>query len=259
MLSDRLSSEFETPGDRNAIETCLANVRKASVYICIVSERYGATLSAPYCDVSATHLEYRTARDADKPVHFYVRDSVVGAYEGHSSGLDVGLRSFLDERQADARSNWRWPFSNSVDLKDRIAFDLKTQSRRILLRRMIEQGQAPVLNLSSAGLVASMTKHILRLRIQNVGAMPAFAVRLRDPKGGWHTVGDLLSSRDPGVCELAMGHMIRPENFPFAVQYATVLGDLLEDGWEYEYESMSKASLRRRTRTIVEGRYFEIV
>jgi len=75
ILSDSLSSEFQTQHDSNSIETCLANVRNCDEFLIILSNRYGPSLgTSGFDDFSATHLEYIEAVKHKKPVHMFVRD-----------------------------------------------------------------------------------------------------------------------------------------------------------------------------------------
>src|SRR5262245_34129829 len=75
-LSDLKESDFETPGDHvgNSIETCLVNLRACDVVVFVLSQRYGPFLKRGYGDLSATHVEYREARNHKKRILFYIRD-----------------------------------------------------------------------------------------------------------------------------------------------------------------------------------------
>ena len=44
IMSDSLDSEFQVLQRQNSIETCLANVREADVFVIILSSRYGGFL-----------------------------------------------------------------------------------------------------------------------------------------------------------------------------------------------------------------------
>jgi hypothetical protein len=57
-------------------------VWKCPVFICVLLQSYGPRLrGVGFDDVSATHLEYRTAREAKSAIHFYLRDRLLGEYE----------------------------------------------------------------------------------------------------------------------------------------------------------------------------------
>ncbi len=158
LLSDRPSSEFEVVPDANSIETCLANVRDADAFVCILSQRYGPSLKdSGYDDVSATYLEWREAKDAGKPIYMYVRDRLEGehaVWKRNPSGVNLAwtkdpeIFDFLEEHRQlvakEPRSNWYWTFRDSVELKQRLSADLGGFSRQTLLKRMMEEGVLPI-------------------------------------------------------------------------------------------------------------------
>ncbi len=252
VLSDRPSSDFEAPGDQDSISTCLVNVRKCPIFICVLSQRYGPSLGkVGFDDVSATHLEYREARKASARILFYVRDRLDAEYalwranRENAAGLnfrwvtnskDYGLFELIrehDDLQKDGPSNWKWPFRDSVELKARIANDLGQQSRKLLMRRMLEGGQIPVMSISplfATGPHAS-------LRLHNVGPVTGFELQARFAGvGDWTRLGDL-----PAGAHLESSlRMASPANtvlMPIAVRYRTLAGDVLEQRFEWHNEN----------------------
>lgn len=169
IMSDRASSDFVVDPRVDSIETCLVNVRDADEFICIVCHRYGGPLGASgFEDLSATHLEYREAKKAGKPIRFYVRDKTeadFGTWKRMKGDAALklawvkdprqhGLFDLLEEHrtlQAGAPStNWYWTFRDSVDLKQRLTTDLGRTSRTATLRRLLERGSLPHVQLTTA-------------------------------------------------------------------------------------------------------------
>jgi len=258
VLSDRPSSDFEAPGDRDSIETCLVNVRRCPVFICVLSQRYGPRLGkVGFDDISATHLEYREARKVDARIYFYVRDRLDADYEiwrANPMATDLRFRWVKDPRdfglfplirehddlKKDGASNWKWPFRDSLDLKARLGFDLKARSRKLLLRKMLEGGQVPAMSLSPV----SAAGPEISLDCRNVGPTTAFDVAVRFAQvSEWTHLGDFpggynrrqaLRMPSPGAT-----HM------PIEVRYSTLAGDVLEQMLEWRNES-NKISIRRK-------------
>ena len=189
-------SLFENPGPAfqlqptNSIDTCLVNVRDSSVFLCIVSQRYGAKLGKyGFADISATHLEYREARKAGIPIIFFVRDRALADYEAWRRATDRSafrgsfvkqdaddkyhLLEFIDEHcqlTGGANNNWRIVFSTSVDLKVRVAQVLQKESLRAILKQLREQGLLPWITiLVGIDKGAERTKFVVR----NLGKSPA--------------------------------------------------------------------------------------
>jgi hypothetical protein len=164
VLSDQPPSDFTLNPSVNSIETCLVNLRTCDAVLVVLSQRYGPSLGAAgYPDISATHLEYREARDCGLPIFFYVRDRLEADYSywkkngRPDSGLTVSwvrdqdqrLFKFMDEHSklmAGAQNtNWYWTFRDSVDLKERVQRDLREHASKALLRRLIDAGRLPFL------------------------------------------------------------------------------------------------------------------
>jgi hypothetical protein len=164
-LSDAPGSAFDVAAGTNSIEACLANVSKCPTFICILNQRYGPTLEKyGYPDISATHLEYRTAYDAGKRILVYVRDRAVGDYgvwrkaSAAGGGIpklpwiqekDYGLFKLLDEHTQPRANNWYWTFASSVDLKERVSLDLRGAIAHTRLQHALETDRLPLIVLKA--------------------------------------------------------------------------------------------------------------
>ena len=195
VLSDSATSDFRVCPDRNSIESCLVNVRASDYLIVILSRRYGPSLAAAdFDDLSATHLEYRTAIADRKPVLFYVRDRLEAEYSAwhrNKGQLDLTwidvtkdsrIFELIEEHKrlstAKVRSNWFQTFRTSVDLKNLIHRDLQLPASRASLERAIQQNHIPLLS----GTVKIMHnrpnfgKFMPTFRFANMGTVPAYNV-----------------------------------------------------------------------------------
>lgn len=190
ILSDSLTSEFEVQPDKNSIETCLVNVRKSNVVVIILSQRYGGSLEkVGYGDISATHLEYKTAIENNIPVYFYVRDRFEADYNTYEDNpkaklkwvkeeKDKPLFAFFKEHEKLSKkkktNNWYYPFSNSIELKERLRIDLKKYSGNAILANLTKNGQSPCVTINLSGhWVANSKKLFMSLELQNIGNTPA--------------------------------------------------------------------------------------
>ena len=204
LLSDAPESDFEVVSDgaTNSIETCLANVRRADLVIFVLSQRYGGVLKPPFPTISATHLEYRTAVEAKKPRHFYVRDRLLGEfnywnkngrkadYQGTwiKSASDHGLFTLFAEHMQlirDGRAehnNWFDSFTDSVELRALIRRRLAGPAARATAEQLAREGQVPFVVIThqhahpaSEGFQMS-GKTCFTFDLSNLGPVPAFAV-----------------------------------------------------------------------------------
>ena len=158
VMSDRPSSEFSVLPDANSIESCLANVRASDFFVIILSQRYGPSLAkCGYPDLSATHLEYKEAKEAKKPVLMYVRDRLEADFclwrnSNHRSDslawvkpADAGIFTLLEEHRSLAAgattTNWYWLFRDSMELKERLRKDLAIPAGQAMLRSLMARGQ----------------------------------------------------------------------------------------------------------------------
>lgn len=248
LLSDRLTSEFNVLPDRDSITTCLVNVAKSSVFICVLSQRYGPRLGkSGFDDVSATHLEYREARKAKLPIYFYARDRLFAEYpmwkktkdkslltfNWVKQPADFGLFEFIAEHEGLtkglARSNWLWQFRDSVELRQRISIDLHAVSRRRALRRLLEQQRVPTLSIRYPAFREENSYSSWRIMLSNLGPVPALSVQIRlENSSEWEDVGDLAA--DARDLEIFVPAIFRQITIPqkFVVRYSIVTGELIE-------------------------------
>jgi hypothetical protein len=279
ILSDRPSSEFEVLPDVNSIETCLENVRRSDAFVCLLSQRYGHSLrEAGFEDLSATHLEWRTARDAGKPIRLYARDRLLGehsTWKQPGGGFkpvwvtDVKLLSFLDEHMklaADApTSNWVWPFRDSVELTTRLGFDFKSASNRAILNKWMADGRLPVVRprLRQRTGPGGGTTATFDLVFVLVGEAAAFEV---DVKGAsateWTRLSDVVAGAEPSV-KLAFKTSPAAKVFSgeFAIRYSTSFGAVIEDAFTIafdERQSSQKGHLTLTRKTLLHAASIEL-
>lgn len=204
VLSDQAASDFTVAPDANSIESCLANVRACDIFVIVLSQRYGPSLqTAGYDDISASHLEYRTARRLAKPIYMYVRDRLEGEYSvwkrNRQRNLrlawvkrgDEGVFDLLEEhRELVGRtegSNWIWTFRDSVDLRRRLRRDLGIQSASAALTELLQSGRVPLLLAGGQGWPSRRGANMIELQIvvRNVGTAPAIdpEITLRSAHG----------------------------------------------------------------------------
>jgi hypothetical protein len=161
VMSDEATSDFEVDLRADSISSCLANVRAADVVVVVLSQRYGPRLGKyGFENVSATHLEYKTAVAAKKPICVFARDRLVGLHDEFrrhgkhalqrgawvQDEKDIGLFELLDEHKKlveGDRNNWFDPFTSSVDLKVLLSARLRAWSSRSRILRMREAGELP--------------------------------------------------------------------------------------------------------------------
>ena len=192
VMSDIAISGFHVERDRNAVETCLANVRVCDVYAIVLSGRYGESLEKiGYPDLSTTHLEYREAREHGKPIYMYVRDRLEADYaiwkrnpqEGLKLGWvsqgDFGILQLLDEHrelvQSASNTNWVATFKDSVELKKLLRRDFQAISGEAIVRQLIEEGRMAFVmaTVKNWHLNAPTKELLIGLEIENAGTAPA--------------------------------------------------------------------------------------
>jgi hypothetical protein len=195
ILSDHSDTDFITFQDKNSIQTCLINLANSKVVVVILSQRYGPSLQpAGFTDHSATHLEYLEAVKSKIKTIVFVRDRLEAdflAYKksGNAKVLqwikekDIKLFDIIEQHKKlanDDRNNWYWTFKNSIDLKQRLKIDLKTEIDANRLNQLIESGNCPLLTLIATGHTIPNSKNIfVKLTIENLGnqsAVEPFAV-----------------------------------------------------------------------------------
>jgi hypothetical protein len=168
IMSDSLTSEFQTSPNRNSIETCLTNLRSCDAFLIILSNRYGPSLKiAEYGDFSATHLEYLEAVKGGKAIYMYVRDRLeadYGIWKANRGKEDLELvwcKDSTDWKLFDlvkehrklsedkTKNNWIWVFHDSLDLKQRVMLDFKDIFARAQADRLFENGRVPFLEITA--------------------------------------------------------------------------------------------------------------
>jgi uncharacterized protein DUF4062 len=247
IMSDRTSSEFEVPTDRNSIDACLVNVQKCETFICVLSQRYGPRLGKHgFLNISATHLEYQAARQAGRSIYLYARDRLCADYSvwrqnrkkvsslkfpwvGNDKN-DLGLFDLLeDHRKLASKSkttNWLWSFRDSIELKARIGLDLRKQSRALLLRSLLARQDVPAISVSPR----SYSGRTIELRYSNPGGATAFGVRMKIAASDWKILGDLPVGQERETrLECPSG---APVGQVIEVRYATRAGDMFVETFE---------------------------
>ncbi|MCC7424621.1 MAG: DUF4062 domain-containing protein [Planctomycetaceae bacterium] len=199
VLSDDKLSGFDSAHAANSIETCLINVAASDEVIVILDQRYSARLGkVGFEDVSATHLEYRKARELKLPIHVFVRDRLEADYttwrknRKHADLLlpwveqkDYGIFDLLEEHRkltSKPEKNWILPFTTSVDLKDGIRrlMEPRIKPKRVL--DAIARNQFPLFVVESefdSKQQDGVWMFTIRLTIRNVGGSAAFNVSHR--------------------------------------------------------------------------------
>ncbi|HTB62309.1 MAG TPA: DUF4062 domain-containing protein [Opitutales bacterium] len=195
-LSDSPTSDFQVKQDCNSIETCLANVRECDEFIIILSNRYGPSLGAAnYGNISATHLEYRTAKESNKRIRMYVRDRLEGDYATWKKNSDKtkltlpwcekedwGIFDILKEHRLlekeSPQSNWVSIFRNSVELKEIISRDFKEVFAREFVRKLTLNGKAPYFEVICSIKSGGANTFNALIRIRNLGEVVAISPTL---------------------------------------------------------------------------------
>jgi hypothetical protein len=201
VMSDSLDSEFQVKPDRNSIETCLTNVRDCDEFLIILSKRYGPSLEkAGYEDISATHLEYREAVKNKMPIRMFVRDRLEADYtiwknNGKNSSIQLSwckepndrktFELLEEHRELNSKSNqnnWLWLYSDSIQLKQRLAVEYKELFARAAIDRLVESGRVPFFEITGS-LKSSNALHInFELQIRNmsnaVALLPLFEIKI---------------------------------------------------------------------------------
>lgn len=246
--------DFEVEPDKNSIETCLCRVREADHFVCILSQRYGPSLKkAGYDDVSATELECRVAREAQKHVHFFVRDRLSADFAiWKKSGQSEDFRpAYANEKDAtrlfafieahsalgkDSEStNWMSDFRTVVDLKEALDVRFDAPIRRARIDRLVESGRIPLFDVRLVGTaVDGETKATkVTVEIKNVGGAAAIGARLGVYDWGvpWQELGSICEG-DTVQGQIVHQRKLTPQPggkpTVTAVQFSIPTGELLE-------------------------------
>jgi nucleoside 2-deoxyribosyltransferase len=247
-MSEDYESEFKVNANMDSVSTCLLNVERADVVVCILDRRYGPPLPAghAHAGVSATHAELKHAAAQGKPVFAFVRDKshsehrqILGNAAFRPDWIDRGMKnelaSLIKEQEdlmlavGQKRSNWFDPFKNSVDLKP------------LVLKRLLDEFPHHV------GAFARQPDRMVRLYYKHIGSNPqgpitgTFVNAGNGPainvSCGWHSngadtpwqtqgavpVGGELAGTTAGA---AVTFMCAPmANFALYCEYETASGD----------------------------------
>jgi hypothetical protein len=230
VLSDDKLSAFEVQPDMNSIETCLVNLRSCDETIVLLDRRYGRSLSSRgFDDVSATHLEYRTAKDAEKPIRFFVRDRTAGEWSTWkknnrpetmkfmwvSKPEDHRLFEMLDEHEklqvTSATSNWYDTFTTSMDLKAAVAKYFRPRILPQQLTKAIDLNVFPLLDLrlNEPRMTRKATSetppvYVMNFDVVNIGGAPAFNFTLTLANNNLSTAeyGEILPPKHTFPCSI---------------------------------------------------------
>jgi len=192
VLSGSASSGFQPFTDRNSIETCLANLRQCHAMIVILCQRYGPSLEpAGFPDLSATHLEYREAKNLGIPIHLYVRDRLEADYcifKKNRKG-DVRLTWVREEQDRKVfellnehrklvhgrpESNWFDTFRDSIELKTLLRRDFGPMASRNELEALIMENRVPIMAVDVDVAPPQSGEMMIKIQIRNVGTVPAY-------------------------------------------------------------------------------------
>ncbi len=281
VMSDRPTSEFDVGGYQDSITTCIENVKKCPTFVCVLSNRYGPSLGkAGFDDISATHLEYRAAVASKRRILFYARDRLLAEHQlwtnAKRAGLalpklpwvidpkDYGVFEFLTEYKElspGSDPNWVWPFRDSVELKQRLTYDLGGVSRRARLKALVEAGRVPIFAVAQTAFSATETTKDVTVQVSNVGPVPALEVELGlkgrslkrlaaaiKPDG---SVADRITIEEP---------MKERTKHILVLRYATQSGERIEEHHSFEPTAHNTylVSQSHRSFRLVDGPAFEI-
>ena len=192
VASDNILSGFSVLPDKNSIETCLANLRNSDEMVIVLDQRYGASLEqAGYDDLSATHLEFKTALAKKIPIRLFIRDRTEADYAVYRKSKDTKSLSWVRSpgdarlfeiiekhgslKVGEPRSNWKELFTSSVDLKSK----LKAIYRRSVVAsdvvNQITSGCFPVISITLDYKLEDASTGVLPISIvmENSGGAPA--------------------------------------------------------------------------------------
>lgn len=250
VMSDDKLSDFDIPHDANSIETCLINVDSCDHVIVILDQRYGPSLkSAGFDDVSATHLEYRRAVKAEKPIHFYIRDRLEAEYKiwkGNDAARlswvkpnDTALFKLMEEHRAlrstNKRSNWFATFKNSVDLRASIRHRLEKTVRPQQLINALAQNAFPLIDTDvDTEQLEGVWRFKVTTILRNVCAAPAFNFTCRLDQNDEPPVEKSVLAPDQSVTVALIKRFEQPGECSIRIrtEYDSALGVSVADVFE---------------------------
>lgn len=250
LRSDEKLSEFNSAHDTNSIETCLINVADSDEVIIVLDQRYGQTLGrSGFPDVSATHLEYRKARELKKPVHVFVRDRLEADFTTWKKNkrdpnlklswveqADYRLFELLEEHRKLSntdKKNWFSIFNTSVDLKNAVRRLLEPRIKPASVIDAISQNRFPLFDVDHE---SEFIQHGNRqdvkvtVRIRNIGGAAAFNFAL-------------VFSLKPE--EVSKKHVVAPGQTIERIMYGNANNDpIIESGMSLEFDSVIGVKVR---------------
>ncbi|MCY2965501.1 MAG: DUF4062 domain-containing protein [Planctomycetota bacterium] len=277
VLSEDKLSDFDSRHNANSIETCLVNVAMSDVVIVILDRRYGPTLGEfGFDDVSATHLEYRRAKDLGKSIYFYVRDRLDADYSAwkkngkseefkRSWAFDKGLLLFMDEhRELDPKkegSNWITPFTNSVDLKEGIRRQLEPRIRPQMVIDAIASNRFPFFSIQpdtewmTVGMVPALK---VSVTVKNIGGSVAFNfVPHWSDESQRANVIAIMAPNQSIPCQFVLHNAIGLESKrTFILEYDSAIGVHVSEKYEFNVIVQSGPNPARIVGAILKSRAY---
>lgn len=284
LLSDDKLSDFDVLPNLNSIESCLANVRSCDEFLIVLDRRYGPSLSGTgYDDISATHLEYRTAVDLNIPVRMYVRDRLdAEARIWRTNKKNPPLLNWVDQKdwkifdvltehtkltKEASSNNWRHIFTNSVDLRHSLRRVYGARVTEATILDSLSRNQFPIVHLSTENNFNYPTQEVIIFSntLQNIGGAPAFCLKAK--YGDTPNVGTEIDMREEPDQLLAPGQTlavntvyrrnpgINHATFQLNISYLASLGVRIQETWEITFKiihfdqlgAVSGAALMART------------
>lgn len=255
VMSDSGGSDFTIHTDLNSVECCLANLRSCNVVVVILCQRYGPRIPGMAGgSFSATHLEYREAKENGLPIYMYVRDRLEAdrcarRRNSHTSYRPVWatgdgaeqLLDFLEEHksltQENGGTNWFSTFRDSCDLKDLIRRDLRLPASRADLEHRIQANEMPWVqaSLRMPPEASATAEHFhLCLCFVNHGSVPAFQCT-------WHLEGEeevtpmripLLAPGQETFQTILVSNDGTPKQWKLTVEYFNATGHRVSDRYD---------------------------
>lgn len=251
ILSEDPLTGFDASYRTNSIETCLINVEKADQVVIILDKRYGPPLPIEFGEVSATHLEYRRAKELGKPIHFFVRDRLEADYTTYKKNpearlawidrKDIGLLELLAEhRRLDPNipsSNWVTFFRSSIDLKQCVRRKLEKHAKEQALAEALADNSFPI--FSSKFTPEIHSKEVkFRLGFKNVSKSTAFNLHVnleKIPPGS--TIAQAIIPPGEELFQVILTVPPRDEVLTtIEIQYDSMLGIHVREHWELGHE-----------------------
>ena len=280
VMSDRPTSEFEVGGYKDSITTCIENVKKCPTFVCVLSNRYGPNLGDAFDNISATHLEYRAALAAKRRILFYARDRLLADHalwvKAKRGGApppelpwvketkDHRIFEFLAEHMQLSPGddpNWVWPFRDSVELKQRLAFDLGGVSRRARLKSLIEAGRLPIFALAQNAFSATEKAKEVSVEVHNVGLHPALEVEIGLKGTELRHLVAALKPEGTTIQRITIEESMNERTkHVLVLRYATQSGDRIEEHHSFEPTDHTQYIVSRAHRSyrLLDSRAFEV-